>query len=168
MEINHENLAKWFDAYFAAFNKNAGPLETVPNMQKFFTDDMEFWPYNMAGVERPSSRAQLLMTMVHPGLHEELTPHGYIIDLKRNIVVVRFTLAFNDANSGKSWPGREASAHYHVVPDATMGIKIKKIEYFTEASPAPADGVNMMDIWHTYRDQALVQLANGWIKSKGE
>jgi hypothetical protein len=36
----------------------------------------------MAGGERPMSREALLMTMVHPGLHEELAPREYIVDVK--------------------------------------------------------------------------------------
>jgi hypothetical protein len=66
MEVTYESITNWFNEYFKAFNKNSGPLETVPNMQQYFTADMEFWPYNMAGAQRPSYRSDLLMTMVHP------------------------------------------------------------------------------------------------------
>ena len=27
MEITYDNLVKWFDAYFEAFNRNAGPFK---------------------------------------------------------------------------------------------------------------------------------------------
>jgi hypothetical protein len=167
MEITYENITGWFDDYFKAFNKNSGPIETVPNMQRFFTPDLEFWAYNMAGAERPSSREQLLMTMVHPGLHEELTPREYVVDLKRLVIVVQFQLQFNDAPSGKVWPAKQASAHYHMVLDKDNNLKIKKIVYFTEAG-LPGESAPMMEIWRKYREQALVGLANNWIDKKAQ
>ena len=33
MEITYENVAKWFDGYFEACNKNMGPLEAVPKLE---------------------------------------------------------------------------------------------------------------------------------------
>jgi len=167
MEMTYDNITQWFDGYFKAFNKNAGPLKTVPNMQKYFAPDLEFWAYNMANAERPSTREQLLMTMVHPGLHEELTPREYIVDLKRLVVVVQFQLQFNDEPSGKIWPAKQASAHYHIALDEKKEIKIKKIVYFTEAG-IPGESGPMMDLWRKYRDNALVELANGWIKTTGQ
>ena len=167
MEINYKNVTQWFDAYFKAFNENSGLLETVPNMQKYFAPELEFWPYNMAVAERPSSREELLMTMVHPGLHEELTPREYIVDLDRMVVVVQFQLQFNDENTGKVWPAKQASAHYHLTTDENNDLKIKKIVYFTEAGQ-PGESGPMMEIWKNYREKALIGLANGWIKEKGD
>jgi hypothetical protein len=167
MEVTYDSLVSWFNEYFRAFNKNAGPLATVPNMQQFFTPDMEFWPYNMAGAERPAYRSDLLMTMVHPGLHEELTPCEYAIDLKRMVVVVQFQLQFNDEPSGQVWPARQASAHYYLVLDENKNLKIKKIVYFTEAS-APGETGNMMELWMKYRLKALVDLGNNWITAKAQ
>jgi hypothetical protein len=167
MEITYENISAWFDGYFKAFNKYAGPLETVPNMQKYFADDLEFWPYNMASAQRPSSRAQLLMTMVHPGLHEELTPREYAIDMKRLVNVVQFQLQFNDEPSGKVWPAKQASAHYHLIVDENKDLKIKKIVYFTEAG-VPGESGNMMELWMKYRNEALVDMGNKWIKNTAE
>jgi hypothetical protein len=166
MDITYDNLVKWFNEYFKAFNKNSGPLETVPNMRKYFAPELEFWPYNMAGAERPTSREALLMTMVHPGLHEELSPREYTIDLQRLVVVVQFQLQFNDEASGKVWPPKQASAHYYMTLDASKNLKIKKIVYFTEAS-LPGESGGMMEIWRQYREKALVGLANNWIAEKG-
>ena len=167
MEFTHENAIIWFDNYFAAFNKNAGPLESVPEMMRYFTPDLEFWPYNMAAgsVPRPSSRDQLLMTMVHPGLHEHLEPREYIIDPKRMVVVVQFQLSFTDEVTGAKWPPRQASAHYHLVNDENTGFKIKKIQYFTEASVPETTSPTMREIWKKYKDKALEELATNWIKS---
>jgi hypothetical protein len=167
MDVTYENIVSWFNDYFRAFNKNAGPLTTVPNMQQYFAPDMEFWPYNMAGTEHPSSREDLLMTMVHPGLHEELTPREYIVDLKRLVTVVQFQLQFNDEPSGQVWPAKQASAHYHLVLDEDKNLKIKKIVYFTEAG-LPGESGSMMEIWRKYREEALAELAKKWIAAKAQ
>jgi hypothetical protein len=167
MEVTYESITTWFNEYFRAFNKNAGPLATVPNMLQYFAADMEFWAYNMAGAERPSSRADLLMTMVHPGLHEELTPREYIIDLKRLVTVVQFQLQFNDEPSGKVWPAKQASAHYYLTLDENKNLKIKKIVYFTEAG-IPGESGPMMELWMKYRLKALVDLGNNWIAVKAQ
>jgi hypothetical protein len=157
MVVTYENIVKWFDAYFRDFNKNAGPLKTVSNMEKYFTPDLEFWPYNMSGTTKPLSRESLLRTMVHPGLHEELTPREYVIDLKRLVTVVQFQLQFSDQPSGRVWPAKQASAHYHLVLDKNKELKIKKIVYFTErAAPEEAKGQEeMMALWAKYRDKEL-------------
>ena len=154
MEFTYDNVVKWFDGYFEAFNKYAGPLKTVPNMEKYFTPDLEFWSYNMANVERPSTREALLMTMVHPGLHEELTPQYYVVDERHKIVVVQFQLQFTDEPSGKVWPAKQASAHYHLVLDENKDLKIKRILYFTEAR-TPEETGNLRELWKEYREKAL-------------
>lgn len=157
MEITYDNIVKWFDEYYRAFNENSGPLDTVPNMEKYFAPECEFWPYNMPNTQEPSSREDLLRTMIHPGLHEELTPREYVIDLNRMVVVVLFQLQFNDEPSGRIWPPKLASCHYHLKQDENAYLKITKIVYFTErAAPEEAEGqAEMMELWHKYREQAL-------------
>jgi len=165
MEVTYENVAKWFDGYFKEFNKSAGPLETTPKMQKFYAPDLEFWMYTAPGfVDPPMSREGLLMNMLHPGLHEELTPQYYVIDLKRMIAVIQFQIQFTDKPSGKVWPARQASAHYHLALDENKELKVKKIQYWTEISLD--NDTTMMDLWNKYRDEALTKLGNDWIKAK--
>jgi hypothetical protein len=156
MELTYDNILKWFENYFKAFNQNNGPLKTVANMEKYFTQDMEFWSYNKAGMGKAAPRESLLRTMVHPGLHEELTPQEYVIDLKRLVVVVQFQVQFSDAPSGRVWKPTQARAHYYLVPDKDTGLKIKKILYFTEYRP-PEDTGNLMELWKAYREKALAE-----------
>jgi len=77
MEITYDNLVNWFDGYFKAFNKYAGVPETIPNMEKYFTDDLQFKHY-MGSSAEPSTRDDLLHSMLHPGVHEELTPLEFL------------------------------------------------------------------------------------------
>ena len=169
MELTYEKIVEWLESYLKTFNKNAGPIETVPNMQKFFTPDLEFWSYNMANAKRPSNREALLMSMVHPGLHEELTPREFIVDMKRMVVVIQFQLQFSDQPSGTQWPPKQASAHYTLTLDENKELKIKKIQYWVEATP-PGDQstLNMRELWAKYKNQALENLGNNWIKAQGK
>ncbi len=152
MEITYDNIVKWFDAYFEAFNRNAGPLKTSRLMEQYFTPDLEFWGYNAPG-DRPLSREQLLLTMVHPGLHEHLTPREYVVDLRQLIVVVQFQVQFSDQPSGKVWPPKQTSTHYHLVQDAGGDLKIRKILYFMEHRPVEESDYKAL--WARYREQAL-------------
>jgi hypothetical protein len=154
MEITYDNIVKWFDAYFEAFNKKAGPLKTAMEMKQYFTPDLEFWAYNQPG-ERPSSRDGLLMSMVHPGLHEHLTPREYVVDLKQMIVVVHFQVQFTDQPSGQVWPPKQAIAHYYIRLDENKELKIKKILYFMEHRPQSES--TYKPLWAKYREQALAE-----------
>jgi hypothetical protein len=167
MEFTYENAVKFFDDYFKAFNKNAGPLETVPNMQKYYTPDFEWWSYSKPSADRkPISREGLLMSMVHPGLHEELIPQEYIVDVKRMVVVVRFQIQFTDYPSGTVWPPKQASAHYHLVLDENKGLKIKALHYWIGAGlPAIDKTQNCQELWQQYKLKALEDLANNWMKA---
>ena len=157
MEVTYENIVKWFNTYYQDFNKSAGPLKTARNMEKYFTPDLQFWPYNMSGTREPKSREELLLSMIHPGLHEELTPREYVIDLKRMVIVVQFQLQFTDEPSGRIWPAKQASCHYHLTLDKNKDLKIKKIVYFTEraSSEETKSQEEMMALWAKYREQEL-------------
>jgi hypothetical protein len=154
MGMTYNGITKWFDDYFAAFNQNAGSLATAVNMKRYFTDDLEFWPYNQPG-QKPLSREGLLMTMVHPGLHEHLTPIEYTVDLKQMVVVVQFQLQFSDQPSGRVWPPKMASAHYHLVVDKNNQLQIKKILYFMEQRPPEESSYR--ELWIKYREKDLAE-----------
>jgi len=154
MKISYDSIVKWFDAYFEDFNQKNGPLETSRQMEKYFTPDLEFWAYNQPG-DKPAYRDGLLRTMVHPGLHEHLTPIEYIVDLKQLMVVVRFKVQFSDQPSGKVWPSKETSTHYTLIQDPDGELKIKKIMYFMEHRPPEESSYR--ELWTKYRDQALSQ-----------
>ena len=166
MEVTYENILGWFDTYFEDANKNQGPLETVPNLKKYFTADFEFMMYTApAFVKSPLSREELLMLFVHPGLHEALRPQYYVVDVKQMIVVVQFELQFTDEPSGKEWQPLQASAHYHLILDENKDLKIKKIQYWTETAP-PEDFEPMFKLWNESKKKALTDLAMDFIKTK--
>lgn len=163
MEITYENVSKWFDVYFEDVHKNQGELETVPNLMKYFSPDLELMMYTGPSSPPASlmSREALLVSFVHPGLFEEIIPKYYAIDLKQMIVVVQFEIRFIDEPSGKKWTPLQASAHYHLEVDDSSDMKIRRIHYWTE--PLPAD---LFEYWGRYRAEALNNLATDYINSR--
>jgi len=158
--VNHsyEQIAGWLDEYFRAVNQNQGGLELVANSRRFFAEDLEFWMYttnSVAGMPLPLNREQLLLSFVHPGLHEKITPNYYVIDVNTLKVVVQFQLAFRDVESGTDWQPRQASAHYHLKSDATGGLQIAKIQYWTEV--AQDDFGPVLELWARGREKALTE-----------
>ena len=156
MEFTYETISRWFDIYFEQVCKNQGDLATVPNLKKYFASDFELImhtaPPDSAG--KTMSRDALLMSFVHPGLHEDILAHYYVIDVKQMIVVVQFEIRFRDEPSGKNWAPIQASAHYHLTVDDHRNLMIRKIEYWTAALPE-----DVFEVWAQRRNEALTDYA---------
>jgi hypothetical protein len=154
MKITYDNLVKWLDSYFETFNKYQGTFESVKKIGEYLSPDLEFHAYNLPG-GMTNTRDGLLLSMVHPGLHEHITPHEYLADVKKLIVVIFFEAQFSDIPSGKVWPVRQFSAHYHLGFDDNNELKIKKVYFFSEHRPAEESGYR--ELWLKYREQALAE-----------
>jgi len=154
---SREQIADWLDGYFEAVNSNQGALEVVGRSRKYFSPDLKFTMYTATTPEmrRPLNREQLLMTFVHPGLHERLTPNYYVIDAEALRAVVQFSLVFRDEASGKEWPVKQASAHYQLESGPSGELLIAEIQYWTEIF---GDEFRpMFQLWHRARDEALTE-----------
>jgi hypothetical protein len=152
MEFTHDNIQKWFYDYFAEFNKCNGNPKKVPNMAKYFTEDLQFISY-ILDVKRPDDREGLLNSMIHPGLLENLEPEEMIIDQKNKFVAVILRVQFKEESTGTLFPVKHNCALYHVINNKDGNLKINKITYFTEhRSPEEPD---MKSLMKKYREQAL-------------
>jgi hypothetical protein len=156
MEFTRENVMKWLVGYFKAFHQNQGPAETVQKMRRYFTPDFEFWPYNMApgSVPMPSSLDTLLTSMVHPHLHEHITPYDFVVDTEKMVVAVFATIQFTDEPSGQTWPARHAAAYMYFTHDEKRDLRVKKIIYFLENRSA-GETSTYRELWEKYRKEAL-------------
>jgi hypothetical protein len=165
VSYSREQISDWLDEYFRAVNQNQGGPELVAGSRRFFAEELEFWMYttnSVAGMPLPLSREQLLLSFVHPGLHETITPNYYVIDVDTLKVVVQFQLAFRDVESGIEWQPRQASAHYHLKADADGGLQIAKIHYWTEV--AQDDFEPILALWARGRERALCDFAIDYFK----
>ena len=166
MNPSYESIAKWLDVYFEDVNKQQGPIETVPNLKKYFAPDLQFCMYTgRLSLEGPLSRDRLLISFIHPGLHEEIVPQYYAIDERRMIAVVQFEVCFVDEISGKTWPPKQASAHYHLAVEENGELKIKKIQYWTETFP-PDIFESLYAGWDSYKNKALADMAVNYLANQ--
>ena len=152
MEFTHDNVRKWFEDYFAEFNICNGDPRKVPNMAKYFTEDLQFISY-ILNVKCPDDREGLLNTMVHPGLLEDLKPEDMVIDEKNKSVAVVLRVQFTEVSTGTVFPAKHNCAVYNLVQDGNGYLKIQRISYFTEhRSP---DEPDMKTLMKKYREEAL-------------
>ena len=152
MELNYESVMKWFDDYFEDVRKSQGDLNTVPNLRKYFTPDLELMMYTAPSSPpaKAMSRDALLISFIHPGLQEDIVPNYIAVDLAKMIAVVQFEIRFCDKPSGKTWAPLQASAHYHLIIGEKKELKIRRILYWTEALPG-----DLFEYWAKHREEAL-------------
>lgn len=163
MEWTYDKIAKWFDGYFEDVCKYQGGPETVPNLKKYFSAEMELMMYTAPSSPPPvsMSRDDLLISFIHPGLQEDIAPEHLAIDVKKMIVAVQFKIRFTDKPTGTKWRPVQASAHYHLAVDENQYLKIAKIFYWTETLPD-----DLFDFWARHREKALRQCTLSYIHSK--
>ena len=152
MEFTYENIRKWFEDYFDEFNECNGDPEKVPNMEKYFTEDLQFISY-FPGVKRPDDRPGLLNTMVHPGLLEDLKPEEMVIDTVNKAVTVILRVQFTEEPTGTVFPAKHNCAVYNLVNDQNGDLKMSRISYFAEHR-APGE-VDMKVLMKKYRENSL-------------
>ncbi len=160
MDLTYDYISKWFDDYFEDVRRYQGNLETVPNLKKYFTTDLELMMHTAPTSPLRMSRDALLMSFVHPGLQEDITPRHYAVDLRQMIIAVLFEINFSDKLSGNKWPALQASAHYQLIVDEDKFLRIKRIDYWTQMLPA-----DLFEFWAKRRDEALTKFALGYINA---
>ena len=163
MEWTYEKIAKWFDGYFKDVCKYQGSLDTVSNLKKYFSAEMELTMYTAPSSPPAASmsRDELLVSFIHPGLQEDIDPEHFAIDVKKMIVAVQFKIRFTDKPTDTKWKPIQASAHYHLAVDENKDLKIIRIFYWTEKLPE-----DLFDFWANHRERAFRQYALGYIHSK--
>ena len=151
MELTYDNVIKWFDDYFDAFNVNEGDPDRAQRMREYFVPDLEFYSYNVAEEEKPFGVERLIGAIEHPGFHEVFRPQYYVYDERQKILVAQLELQFTETSTGTVFPPKMASAHYHLVQDADQNLKIKKVLYFVEATSP--DEPSILDRMRKYRQE---------------
>jgi hypothetical protein len=151
MELTYDNVIKWFNAYFQAFNDNEGNPQTAENMRQYFMPDLEFYSYNMADEQKPTGVDHLISAIEHPGFHEVFRPQYYVYDERQKILVAQLELQFTETATGTVYPAKMASAHYHIVQDEKGNLRIKKALYWVEASSPSEPGI--IEKMRKYREE---------------
>jgi hypothetical protein len=153
MVLTYDNMVKQMDNYFADYNQYGGDPKTLPRMLKYYTPDIQLFSYTL-NAQGPNNLEKILLSMTHPGLHEEFTPNYYVVDVKRKVVVVQMQNQFTEEAIHKSYPPKQLSVHYHLVQDKNKEIKFNKILFFVEVGPSN-EAANMMDLMKKYREKEM-------------
>ncbi len=148
MEFTYDNMVKFMDNYFQDYNQNAGNPQTLPKMRKYYTPAVQLFSYTLNS-QMPHNQDRILQSMLHPGLHEEFTPHYYVVDVKRRAVVVQMQNQFTEESINKSYPSKQLSVHYYLAHDNNKEFKINKILFFVEARPVGEE--KMADLIKKYQ-----------------
>jgi hypothetical protein len=157
MEITNENVSAWFDKYFETVAKTS-EIESIPGFARYYT---------MPPVEVLSDKADregILKSFMHPGIHEIIKPEFYLMDLKKMIVAVRLydQIISDTAGVIAKFNG---CAIYYMVPAKDMGIKIRKIEFFTENQSPESIEIQNKE-YAKSKPGAIDRVISEWLKSK--
>jgi hypothetical protein len=156
MDFTRGTISKWLEEYYGAFHRNQGTIDSVQKMRSYFTPDFEFWAFNRPGGNAPRQPVSLddfIITLIHPGLHEHITPLDWVLDQGKMTVAVFAQIQFTDEISNTTWPAVNASALMYFTLDENKALKVKKIRYFLENNP-PGEA-EYKELWRKYREQEL-------------
>lgn len=135
MELTYDNIMKFMQDYFPAYNAYAQDPKTTHRMHDYFAPDFEFIPY-VAGLEHTTDRDEFLSIMSsHPSSYETITLEDIVIDERRRVVVVLAKTEVVDRKTGKVVVEKRYLPSYQLRLDENNTIKIKKIQFFWEVMP---------------------------------
>ena len=155
METAYDRMTKFMQGYFADYNRYGGDARTLPKMLKYYLPGIQLYSYTL-NAKRPFGLDRILLAMTHPGLHEEFTPHYYVVDVRRKVVVIQMENQFIEEATGKAYPPKQLSVHYYLVNDPATGYKIKKILFYVEKRPD--DEVKMTNIIQQFQPENMPRL----------
>lgn len=134
MALTYENIAKWMQKYWNAYNKYAQNPETVSRMCDYFAPDLEFLPYIAQLSHMHTTKRDDFFSILtgHPRGYERFTLEDIVIDEQRNIVVALLKVEIHDSKTAKLLLTKRYLVHYTLVLDEKGNLKIKKILFFWE------------------------------------
>ena len=87
--MTYDEIVRWIDEYFAAFNKYGQDPNEIHRMDEYFAKDFVFNPY-IAYVGKVAGRDDWYKVLTsHPSGIEELTPEDLVIDENRQAFVAQ-------------------------------------------------------------------------------
>lgn len=138
MELTYENIAKYMNDYFEAFDAYGQNPDTIHRMDDYFSPDFEFLPY-VATIPHVHGRDEWYRVLLsHPSGYEKLTPEDMVIDERRKVVVALIKAEIIDSATREVLVTKRYFARYPLELDENNSIKIKKLQFFWEVLPPGA------------------------------
>ena len=152
MKFTYEDIVKWMEDYFKAYNAYAQNPETVNRMSEYFTPDVRFVPYVSAfgGPERAVTSRDDFFRMFtgHPSVYEKFEVEDIIVDERRMVAVALLKVALFDSRTDEVLLRKHYLPRYQLLLDHNKTLKISNILFFWEAMPPEVDeayGIEKME-----------------------
>ena len=152
MKLTYEDIVKWMENYFKAYNAYAQNPDTVDRMCDYFTPDVRFVPYISAfgGPENAVTSRDDFFRMFtgHPSVYEKFKVEDIIVDERRMVAVALLKVALFDSRTDEVLLRKHYLPRYQLVLDDNNMLKISNILFFWEAMPPEVDeayGIEKME-----------------------
>lgn len=143
MKLTYEDMAKWMENYFKAYDAYEQNPETVNRMYDYFTPDMQFVPYISAfgGHENAVTSRDDFFRMFtgHPYVYEKFEVEDIVVDEKRMVAVALLKVALFDSKTDKVLLREHYLPRYQLVLDDHNTLKISNILFFWESDALEVD-----------------------------
>ena len=137
MAFTRDEMVKWVDEYFAAFNQHGQNPDTVHRMDEYFAKDFVFNPF-IAHVGKVAGREEWYKVLCsHPSGIEKLTPEDLVIDVNRQTFVAQIKAELIDRDTQQLLLTKRYMARYPLVEEDGK-MKIERLDFFWEVLPVGA------------------------------
>jgi hypothetical protein len=137
MAFTRDEMVKWVDEYFAAFNEYGQNPDTIHRMDEYFCKDFVFNPY-IAHVGKVAGRDEWYKVLCsHPSGIERLTPEDLVVDESRQVFVAQIRAELIDRDTQQLLLTKRYMARYPLVEEDGK-MKIARLDFFWEVLPAGA------------------------------
>jgi hypothetical protein len=143
MKPAYDDIVRWMEGYFEAYNAYAQNPGTVHRMSEYFTPDVRFVPYVSAfggpGNAVTSRDDFFRMFTSHPTVYEKFTVEDIAVDERRLVAVAFLKVALFDSKTNEVLVRKHYMPKYQLVLDEKGALKISTILFFWEATPPEVD-----------------------------
>lgn len=143
MKPSYEDIVKWMEGYFSAYNAYAQNPETVNRMSDYFTPDVRFVPYVSAfgGPEGAVTNRDAFFRMFtsHSSVYEKFEVEDIVVDERRMVAVALLKVALFDSKTDTVLLRKHYLPRYQLVSDDSNRLKISTILFFWESVPPEVD-----------------------------
>jgi hypothetical protein len=143
MKPAYDDIVRWMEGYFEAYNAYAQNPGTVYKMSEYFTPDVRFVPYVSAfggpGNAVTSRDDFFRMFTSHPTVYEKFTVKDIAVDERRLVAVAFLDVALFDSKTNEVLVRKHYLPRYQLVLDEKGSLKISTILFFWEATPREVD-----------------------------
>jgi hypothetical protein len=137
VRLAYDELVRWIDEYFAAFNKYGQDPAEIHRMDDYFAKDFVFNPY-IAYVGKVAGRDNWYKVLTsHPSGIERLTPEDLVIDENRQAFVAQIKTDLIDRDTQQLLLTKRYLARYPLVEEEGK-MKIARLDFFWEILPVGA------------------------------